>query len=344
MLTAPTETIVTRRFSTNDLPDRDRIAFVRDVWGRAQRHVDITPLGDGPYRSEGAVWQLPGLHIACRTSSPVRTERKTGHLADGAADMLVLLRAGSATASQLGREVAMQAGDAVLISSADTGVTTMPTESEIVVLPAPRSMLAPLVRDVEDAFMRPMRHSAALRLLAGYVSQLEDGALLSDATPGAADLQRTIASHIRDLMALVIGAAHDTAEAARTGGVRAARLATIRADILENLAQVRLSAKLMAERHGLSERYIHALFEDSGVTFSAFVTDERLKWALAMLRDPTCRDKRISDIAFEVGFGDLSHFNRAFRRRYGDTPRSLRRGGAEPTPHPGWEAGATGTA
>ena len=32
----------------------------------------------------------------------------------------------------------------------------------------------------------------------------------------------------------------------------------------------------------------------------------------------------ISKIAFEVGFGDLSYFNRSFRRRFERTPREAR--------------------
>ena len=32
----------------------------------------------------------------------------------------------------------------------------------------------------------------------------------------------------------------------------------------------------------------------------------------------------ISTIAFEAGFGDLSYFNHAFRRRYGATPSDIR--------------------
>ncbi len=31
-------------------------------------------------------------------------------------------------------------------------------------------------------------------------------------------------------------------------------------------------------------------------------------------------ERTITAIAYEVGFGYFSHFNRAFRRRYGETP------------------------
>ena len=48
------------------------------------------------------------------------------------------------------------------------------------------------------------------------------------------------------------------------------------------------------------------LFDEDGTTFSAYAS-----WT-------------ISAIAFEAGFGDLSHFNRSFRRRYGASPSEVR--------------------
>jgi AraC-like DNA-binding protein len=328
--------IASRRFSTDDLPDRDRVAFVREVWGRAKRQIDIEPLGEGPYSAAGVAWDLPGLSVVGRTSSPVKTTRTKAHLADGAEDMLVMVRSGSGTAFQLGREVPLEAGDAVLISNADVGVTAFPVASQILVLPASRQALAPVVRDVEDAFMRPVQQPGALRLLAGYVDMIEKAQLEAGDAPADVELQRTLAAHVRDLVALVVGATRDATEVARCGGgARAARLAAIRADVIANLGHTHLTARFMARRHGVCERYVFSLFEDSGVSFGAFVTEERLKRALAMLRDPACREKRISDIAFEVGFGDLSYFNRTFRRRYGETPTDIRRhGGVAADAHP----------
>jgi AraC-like DNA-binding protein len=43
-----------------------------------------------------------------------------------------------------------------------------------------------------------------------------------------------------------------------------------------------------------------------------------------MLSNPLLAERTISTIAYETGFGDLSHFNRAFRRRYGETPSDVR--------------------
>jgi AraC-like DNA-binding protein len=54
------------------------------------------------------------------------------------------------------------------------------------------------------------------------------------------------------------------------------------------------------------------------------VLERRLKTAAALLRDPRWRDRKIADIAAEAGFTDLSYFNRAFRRRYDETPSASR--------------------
>jgi AraC-like DNA-binding protein len=44
------------------------------------------------------------------------------------------------------------------------------------------------------------------------------------------------------------------------------------------------------------------------------------------LSDPHFADRSIAALALEAGFGDLSYFNRAFRRRYGDAPSEMRAG------------------
>jgi AraC-like DNA-binding protein len=40
------------------------------------------------------------------------------------------------------------------------------------------------------------------------------------------------------------------------------------------------------------------------------------------------RRRRNADIAMEAGFSDVSHFNRLFRARFGDTPSGVRRLGS----------------
>jgi AraC-like DNA-binding protein len=57
--------------------------------------------------------------------------------------------------------------------------------------------------------------------------------------------------------------------------------------------------------------------------------EQRLKRAHRMLREPEFAERPVSSIAYDVGFGDLSYFNRSFRRAYGATPSDVRSGAAE---------------
>jgi AraC-like DNA-binding protein len=103
----------------------------------------------------------------------------------------------------------------------------------------------------------------------------------------------------------------------------AARLEEIKADIVENAVSRDLTTTAIAARHRVSPRYVRKLFAAEGLTFSKFVLGERLARACRMLSDPGGCDATISAIAFACGFGDLSYFNRAFRRRNGVTPSEV---------------------
>ena len=47
--------------------------------------------------------------------------------------------------------------------------------------------------------------------------------------------------------------------------------------------------------------------------------------AARLLADPGRAGRRVTDIAYAVGFKDASHFTRAFKSRYGVSPREYRR-------------------
>jgi len=109
-----------------------------------------------------------------------------------------------------------------------------------------------------------------------------------------------------------------------TDELPAARLPAIKREIMEKLGNAALSIGTIAARHGITPRYVHMLFEAEGITFSAFVMKRRPETAHSLLCDPANLGSKISAIAFQCGFNDLSWFNRAFRKRYAATPSAIR--------------------
>lgn len=63
---------------------------------------------------------------------------------------------------------------------------------------------------------------------------------------------------------------------------------------------------------------------DERTTLSQYVRSRRLARVHRMLTDPRHDHRTIVSIAYDAGFGDLSTFNREFRRHFGATPSEVR--------------------
>jgi AraC family transcriptional activator of tynA and feaB len=75
---------------------------------------------------------------------------------------------------------------------------------------------------------------------------------------------------------------------------------------------------------GLSSRYINDLFQDEDTPLMRYIWQRRLENCRKDLPDPIHAGHRLSDIAFRWGFNDLSHFSRAFKQRFGCSPKAYR--------------------
>ncbi len=85
----------------------------------------------------------------------------------------------------------------------------------------------------------------------------------------------------------------------------------------------RCASGTLARRAGLSTFHFLRVFSRVlGVTPHQYLLAARLRRAAALLAHP---DRPVTDVAFEVGFGDLSHFARTFRRSVGVSPGRFRR-------------------
>lgn len=300
------------RIATSSLPAARRLPALRDLFDRSIGMDIVAPTAQPVDLQVDAV---AGLRRALMLRPfTAQAARPASRVADGDDTVCLMVKSGGQMALRQGRHEAVpDVGDGVLLVYRQPSQLRF-EEATYLSVRVPLHALAMLV-DVEAAGGRRIpRDTAALVLLRRYVASLPDR--LADPVLG-----NVVVNHVYDLMALAIGAAGEGREIARSRGVRAARLEAIKADLTHDSA---LAIDEIARRQGVTPRYVQILFEQQGTTFGEFVTERKLDSARAMLRSPRYASWSIAGIAFEAGFGDLSHFNRRFRRRFGTTPREFR--------------------
>jgi AraC-like DNA-binding protein len=311
----------TVRFSTADLPEKDRIAMWREQYGRLAMKLDMEPLDEAQFECSVVARKLPGMQIMTTAMSPVRITRNREFLADGNGDLIFIInQSGLATVHARGRDVVMREGDAVLMNTSEVKVFDRHSHGGSLSFRIPRSVLASVVADVDDVVMHLIPQSTeVLKLLAGYAAPLFNDIAL--ATP---EFRRTAVNHLHDLVAIALGATHDSNGFTNGRSLPAARLRMAKTYIIENSQRRDLSVGGVAAHLGLTARNLQRLFEGEGTTFSEFLLAQRLSRAHRMLTEPRLAHSAVGAIAYDAGFGDLSYFNRSFKRRYGATPRAIR--------------------
>ena len=307
------------RFSTDMFEPREKVAAWCDFVGQAVFKLQVEPYSMRDFRAETNFRIMPGLRIISGSASASRHGRPK-FMVDNDDFMLNIALGGTSRFTRGGQEVMCGPGDAVLCGGGEGGSKESPAGSSFICLQVPRQAIDTAVRGANDALCRRIdAKSPALRLLRHYAEAFED-----DLIAGAPPLHHQIVTHVHDLMAVVLDATRDAAEIAKGRGIRAARLQAIKSEVRESLTRGDLSIVTIAARHRLPVRYVQRLFEEEGTTFTEFVLNERLALAHRILTHSRNADLKISAVAIHAGFGSLSYFNEAFRRRYGASPSDVR--------------------
>ncbi len=306
-------------FSTDMLPERDRFAVFLEEVARKLIRLDVVRHSDAPFYSHFRSIRLGAVNFVEARYSPARYSRSREMLADGNDDFLFRIN----TSSSFNMDEAsrtLRQGEGALVDNARPSYASCGAASSGLLISLPRKTFLSLIPGAEDVsrLATVAGDRPEMILLRNYLVTLLAAPAVGDATLQVAG------AHMLDLVALALGATGDVAHDATARGLRAARSLAVRQSVSAQLRNPGLSAADIAKANAISERYLRQLFADIGTSFSDFLIERRLELAHRLLVSPLHRNRRISEIAFEAGFSDLSHFNRRFRARFGDTPSAAR--------------------
>jgi hypothetical protein len=188
-IVSPTASGPIVRFSSADFPERSRDVMWREM---LRRHIvaldsDLKdqPLGK-PFNNNNVGMALPGLGVVTHNAAQCSVRRTRRLLADGNENLRLLIFARSttaATATQFGREIAVDSGNAVVLLNSEQNSISFPSRRpRVLVLNLRQEGLRPLLRDFDTVLKSPIPGQLeALRLLSNYIEGLIREPALSSA-------------------------------------------------------------------------------------------------------------------------------------------------------------------
>jgi len=277
--------------------------------------------------------EAPSASVTCLTSPlglefalvDAGAQTITGRRTDlPAAVWLAILLDGKATLRSEGVDQPLAVGDIAWGPTGREATLRLETPCRLMFVRAPRVALDHrLVAARGLKVGRLDRAAGVARIFSGLLSATANA--LPDLT---VDQLRPVELALTEFLAASLAEAHQGETPG--GGVQSAQLHRICQSIETLLPDPELSLRRLADRNGVSPRYIQKLFAAAQDTFGHYLRTRRLERCRMDLGSPLCARLSISEICFRWGFNDSAHFSRAFRNRYAQSPREYRRAaGAE---------------
>lgn len=301
-----------------DLAARSR--HWHEAIGQAYFPLDLSFRRPEAFDGELSMWQLGEVSLSRLTSDALMYRRLPKHLqVQGPEEFLVTLPAKSELLfAQGGREVRANPGAFFIERSHEPYEFSHAEPADLWVMKLSLAMLGGRVR-APDRFCS-LQFDATNGANGLFVDMVH---LIPQRYDALSEEARSIVGRqLADLLALAL---QSDERVLSSGGstVRMAHLARIESFVRRHIDNPDLGPDEVAAGCGVSVRYLHELLRDTNQTLGSWIRDQRLTAAREDLGNP--RDKRaIGEIAYARGFADQAQFSRAFRQRYGITPKEAR--------------------
>ncbi len=298
-------------------------AFTRRSWADqlAQAYVRLEPrLQECPvFRGSIEKVAVDRIALSRVRASAHSVSRLAEHIRQGGADLCFvnLQIEGVGLTRRGGQEILSRPLDVTVVDTTEPFDIQHRSDFSLYSLIVPREILPPdLVRRGGVPLSRSVTGREIARTLMGYA---ELALRAQNEAPVPLPL---VGRHVADLLACLDAWGGDSAPQEKRAH---ARLMAMCDYIERNLEDEQLGAVKLARVFGVSPRCVHKLFAETETTVSEYVCKLRIRHSLDLLHCADSAGMTVTRIAFQLGFRDLSYFNRRFKQLTGETPTQYRR-------------------
>jgi AraC-like DNA-binding protein len=228
--------------------------------------------------------------------------------------------AGDATLSQDDHRAELHPGDIAILDSSRAYVIDVPGSFDALWVSVPRYRLEGRLHSLSDIMAQRIDGSTGV----GHVASSMLSAALNEAPRMQSSEANRIANHLLDLLSLSLAERTEATRGDRATTYSTSMLRRVQEYVEQHLDDEELSPEQVATAQNVSVRYVNKLFAREGTSVARWIRIRRLERCRMDLENSDNVSRSISDIAYSHGFGNISSFNRAFRSRFGLSPRTLR--------------------
>lgn len=305
---------------TAHVGEPERVDYWREMVLRLFADVEIAAAAPTGFHGLMQTHRSDVMRLTHAAAAPQSVQRRHRDARETYEDcyFAVLMLSGTQRMQQDGRGVELHAGDFAIYDGARPHRLDFTENWSELILSIPRPALNRLVPGMPGLTAQALAPGPGMgEVLRGFLGTV------ATALPrlGAPELA-ALSVHALNLIGstLVLDRPRDETEpSARESALLRAKLVV---DAL--LGDPHLDAQRIAARLGLSVRYLNRLFNAEQTSLMRYVWARRLERCHADLLRADAGAQRVVDIAMRWGFSDLSHFSRAFKERYGVSPRECR--------------------
>ncbi|GLW12802.1 AraC family transcriptional regulator [Microtetraspora sp. NBRC 13810] len=314
-----------RAFDSETLPLSDRLNAWDDLMSRTHVPTVFSVERTVAFRAALRVMDLGAVQVTGMTYSTLRSQRtpKLIRRSDPELYAIQLVTRGGQHLGQNNRVATLGANDLAMYCSFrpfDTWIEAGDGTVASMVAQIPRALLPFPDNKLDGLLARPMSAQEGIgALVAAFLTHLD-----GDTGPYRPMDGSRLGMVLIDLIAALLAHHLESDHALPGGSRRRALFLEVRAFILRNLGDPHLSPDGIAAAHHISLRYLQRLFQQHGLSVSAWIREQRLERCRRDLVDPALGAHPVHAIAARWGFPHPQHFSRAFHHAYGVSPRDYR--------------------
>lgn len=309
-------------FTTDVVRPSQRVEFWRRFVCNHVADIDCWVDNQSEFRGQVDTYSFGRMSLSTLTANPHRVGRSKNRIDRARNDyfLIIFQKEGSAEFTQNGISSTLERGDFVLYEPRLPYEMILREPFEHVTLRLPRESIESVSDNLLEVIGRPVKASTfGGELVGGMMKSIVD---CIDSLP--IEITFSYSESIADLISHAILEKSSYAHSRIRRG-KGHTLARAKQYILNNLTNDDLNLSEISSKVGVSPRQINRLFEGEGISTSRWIKNMRLDKCAATLIDSTSRDVPISQVAYNAGFSDISHFCRDFKAKFKLTPSEYRR-------------------